>query len=393
MKNSVKIFVSYHKDMPYFESDIFKPLFCGAEKLTKKPKHAFLLDNEGINISDKNIFYSELTGHYWVLKNYLDTAKEDYVGFCHYRRFWDILNVSKGDYPCAYGVKYQGFKKLFNKWKKYDITGALSDFDVILPCRSYFTGSIINPIKPADGSEHTFREYFKLFHVEKLHSALIDVLKEDYQDYVKPADTVFDRDFMYPYNMYIMKTCLLKEFLTFMFDIFEKIENKLGNFKTPEYYRQFGFLSEIMVNIWLQKNADERNLKIGYCPFYMLDFETSYLENAALFKEAGEFEKAIKELLKIIKYTDNKTKYFNLIAQLYFAKKDFKNSVKYAQKGFENSVNALSCLILSDSYEHLNDYQQAYSFTEKALYLMPEDKALLNKLVYLSEKINNPAHK
>ena len=319
----------------------------------------------------------------------MNTAKEDYIGFCHYRRFWDILNISVTDYPCAYGVIYQSFKKLFNKWKKYDITGNLSGYDVILPCKSYFTGSIINPIKPTDGSEHTFREYFKLFHVEKLHNALIDVIKEEYSDYVKDADTVFEQEYMYPYNMYIMKTSLLKEFLTWMFDIFEKIEAKLGNFKTPEYYRQFGFLSEIMVNIWLEKNAKERNLKIGYCPFYMLDFETSYLEKAALLKEAGEFEKSIKELHKIIKYTDNKTKYFNLIAQLYSAKNDYKNTIKYAKLGFKNSNDILSCLLITDAYRQLKDIKKEFYYAEKTLELMPDDNTILNRLLFLSKQLNN----
>jgi len=36
------------------------------------------------NISDKNCYYSELTGLYWVWKNCHDV---DYVGTCHYRRY------------------------------------------------------------------------------------------------------------------------------------------------------------------------------------------------------------------------------------------------------------------------------------------------------------------
>ena len=389
MKNNIKIFVSYHKNMPYFESDIFSPIFCGAEMLKKPLKKFSLTDNTGKNISNKNIYYSELTGHYWVLKNYLDNANEDYIGFCHYRRFWDILNISDVDYPSAFGVNYHSFKKLFNKWKKYDITCKLSDYDVILPCKSYFTGSIINPIKPTDDSGHTFKEYFKLFHVENLHKELINVLNEDYTDYVNAADAVFNRDYMYPYNMYIMKTPLLKEFLTWMFDIFEKIENKIENFKIPKYYRQFGFLSEIMVNIWLEKEAKAQNLRIGYCPFYMLDFETSYLEKAALLKESGEFEKSIKEILKIIKYTDNKTKYFNLIAQLYSSKNDFKNTIKYAKCALKNSNDILSFLLITDAYQQLKDFHHAFYYAEKTLDLMPDDKTILNRLLFLSEQIKD----
>ena len=389
MKNNVKIFVSYHKDMPYFKSDIFQPIFCGAFSLKKNIKQDFLKDNFGENISDKNIYYSELTGHYWVLNNYLKYAEEDYIGFCHYRRFWDLLNVSQTDYPSAFGVLYQPFKKLFQKWKKCDITKNLSEYDIILPCKSYFTDNLINPIKPTDGSGHTFEEYFEQFHVKKLSDTLLKVLKDAYPEYYKSAKIVFSRDYMYPYNMYIMKTPILKEFLTFMFDIFNKIENEIGDYKTIEYQRQFGFLSEIIVNLWLEKNLKERNLKIGYCPFFMLDFETTYLEKAVLYKESGAIDKAIKEILKIIKYTDNKSKFFNLIAQMYFENNDYENTIKYAKKSLKNKPNTLSCLILGDTYQKNKDYKNAIKYLEYMLELDPTDNILLKRLMFLAEQAHD----
>ena len=45
----------------------------------------YLGDDTGDHISEKNIYYGELTGQYWVAKNDTDS---DYLGLCHYRRFF-----------------------------------------------------------------------------------------------------------------------------------------------------------------------------------------------------------------------------------------------------------------------------------------------------------------
>ena len=55
----------------------------------------WLLDNTNKNISQKNKHYGELTFYYWYWKNKLESVKENrWVGFCHYRRFWNQKNQS-----------------------------------------------------------------------------------------------------------------------------------------------------------------------------------------------------------------------------------------------------------------------------------------------------------
>ena len=46
-------------------------------------------DNIGLNISNENIYYGELTGLYWIWKNE-NINKEELVGFCHFNKCLDV---------------------------------------------------------------------------------------------------------------------------------------------------------------------------------------------------------------------------------------------------------------------------------------------------------------
>lgn len=51
----------------------------------------YIGDNTGDNISLRNPNYCELTGLYWAWKN----LKCDYIGLCHYRRYFTNSNLFK----------------------------------------------------------------------------------------------------------------------------------------------------------------------------------------------------------------------------------------------------------------------------------------------------------
>ena len=82
----IAIFVSTHKPVHRFESSIMQLVQVGAAQA--KVRFADTLhDDEGENISERNPAYCELTTQYWAWKQNLDV---DYVGFCHYRRYFDF---------------------------------------------------------------------------------------------------------------------------------------------------------------------------------------------------------------------------------------------------------------------------------------------------------------
>ena len=105
---SLNVWVITHKDgeklFNYDEN--YKFMHVGANLHTETD--CYYKDNIGLNISDKNPNYCELTGIYWVWKN---NIKSKYVGFEHYRRHFSLPEES--------------------------INGILQDKDVIMPPAYY----------------------------------------------------------------------------------------------------------------------------------------------------------------------------------------------------------------------------------------------------------------
>ena len=79
---SVRIFAMTHKQFDVPKEELYIPMHVGHAQA--KQEYGYLGDDTGDNISDLNCYYAELSGVYWVWKNYTEA---DYVGICHYRRF------------------------------------------------------------------------------------------------------------------------------------------------------------------------------------------------------------------------------------------------------------------------------------------------------------------
>ena len=108
MNNKVKIIVAYHKKAKLFKNEILFPLHLGRLLLPEEDKdYNWLLsnmagDNTGENISEKNKYLNEMTGIYWVWKNYDKVGNPDYIGLNHYRRFFKINYSNLNKYFSKY---------------------------------------------------------------------------------------------------------------------------------------------------------------------------------------------------------------------------------------------------------------------------------------------------
>lgn len=96
---TTKIICAYHKGAPQKfnpliiqHPDIFVPVLGGSR--IGGPTVGFfqvmLHDDTGDNISYLNSLFSENTVLYWAYKHYREIGNPDIIGFCHYRRFFDV---------------------------------------------------------------------------------------------------------------------------------------------------------------------------------------------------------------------------------------------------------------------------------------------------------------
>lgn len=214
----IKIIIATHK--PYWmpEDPVYLPVHVGA---AGKEDLGYQRDDEGENISAKNPYYCELTGLYWAWKN----LKADYLGLVHYRRYF-----SKG--------------KTKNKKERIltqpDYEKLLKDTDIILPKpRHYWI-------------ETNYSQYIHAHHQEDLDETRT-ILKEKHPDYIPTFDQCMRKRSGHRFNMFVMKSDLLDEYCSWLFDILSELEKRLDiTAYNRNDQRVFGFVGERLLDVWIK---------------------------------------------------------------------------------------------------------------------------------------------
>lgn len=238
-----QIYIAAHKEFTAPEDPVYLPIFLGrsAEK-----GFAGAADNTGDNISEKNPFFCELTGIYWIWKNAPST---DFVGLVHYRRYFcdkESKGILTGD-------------------KARELMG---EYDVILPKkRCYYI-------------ETCYSHYKHAHNIYDLDSAR-DVLSELHPDYVESFDRVMSQRSVYIYNMFIMKHALFADYCDWLFSILFELEKRIDISNYDAYNsRVFGFIAERLFNVWLARQqlktvelpvvfTEKQNVPLKYVKFFV----------------------------------------------------------------------------------------------------------------------------
>lgn len=245
--DNIKIFVGYHEEHPIFKTDVYQPILT-ANADWNHPD--VIKDNMGDNISDKNKNYAELTGHYWVWKNFLPKHKEiKYVGFCHYRRFLDF-DFTKTEALPFQPIMHDEFQELFKNYTQENILKFIGDYDVILPRPLPFIATV-------------YDQYLK-WHPRKDWDLSLLTIKQLYPEYVPETMEFISGHSMHTCINFIMKTELFEEFEQWLFSILFNLETICNWEEYDEYLtvRTPAYITERIFNIWLMHNIKEKGLKV-----------------------------------------------------------------------------------------------------------------------------------
>lgn len=252
---NIKILTSYHKKCALVSSEIIRPIQVGTS-INGTAYSDTLHDNTGINISDKNRMYCELTAQYWAWKN----LEADYYGFMHYRRYFCFsmshLNEDQfGNVLLPYPDE-QAIKKLH--LSDAEIEKVVMQYDLI--CTA-----------PQDtkelGQGATVYEHYKRspYHRIKDFDLVLSIIRDKYPEFVDATRKYINGHTAYFCNMYIMKKNIFHEYSKWLFDILEEHEKRTNfNDYDIDEYRVSGFLAERLWGIyytWLKENREYKILE------------------------------------------------------------------------------------------------------------------------------------
>ncbi len=263
MNNNQKIviFPIYFKKAPIFKNEIFKPIQAGCALNEIYSGGGILTDNTGDNISSKNPYYGELTATYWIWKNYLkENPNIEYIGFCHYRRFFDFINKKVEPYSFKL-TDYKFFTNNFLEKNTPDIIEkTVQEYDIILPRHIY-------------NLKQTIYNQYISNHPKELIDKFIEIVKSDYPDYAECMNNFLNGHEMYLALNFVMRKDLFINWCNWIFDILFKIEKTtdLTKYKTYNEIRGQAFVAERFFNVWLKYNIEKYNLKTKEINAYLLE--------------------------------------------------------------------------------------------------------------------------
>lgn len=222
----ITIAVATHKPYRMPEDPMYLPLHVGAA-LHPDVLPEMQGDDTGTNISDKNAYYSELTGLYWLWKN-VDTP---YKGLVHYRRHLGSPSLAKR-------LRRDRFERIVSHDELLPLLEATPMPIVVAKRRSYYI-------------ETVYSHYAHTFHGEQFDLCR-EVLSEHHPSYVEAWDHLMRSRSAHIFNMFVMGSELLDTYCAFMFDVLFEMERRLDPATyDPFHARYLGRVSERLLDPWL----------------------------------------------------------------------------------------------------------------------------------------------
>ncbi len=243
----IKVLVAAHKPCRLPEDPMYVPIQVGA---TGRPpiEGISLRDDAGDNISEKNPYYCELTGHYYAWKN----IPADALGLVHYRRFLSVAPWIK---------RALSRDRMELVMKQSEAERLLERFDAIVPAkRKYFIESL-------------YSHYIHTIGIDHLAMAR-EIIATDCPEYIPYVDEAYTNTWGYMFNMMILKKEYYDDYLGFLFPVLFKLEERIDTDVLSDFHKRlYGRVSEVLFNAWLLKAKKEKGMRVKEVAYMPLDAE------------------------------------------------------------------------------------------------------------------------
>lgn len=237
-----KIFVVTHKKVkfPNELDDCYIPIQVGiGEDLSNYAREN---TPNSDNIAHKNASFCELTVLYYIWKN----IKSDVVGLVHYRRYFTKRHgfigylINKGKHVLKQDKNMSAKHYIINQKQIDEI---ISTHDLIIP----------NPYR-LPKNQSVYEDYIQTHH-KKDWLLIQEIILQKYPDYYQCFNLVAESDSFIPCNAFIGKKQVISEYCEWLFDILFELEQRINLEEYDDYNKRvFGFLSERLFTVWIEKN-------------------------------------------------------------------------------------------------------------------------------------------
>lgn len=223
--------------------------------------HYELRDDSGINISDDNPLWGELSGLYWIWKN-VEFNDDDIIGFCHYNKKLDI-----SDHQIDSFFKNSGA----NSW---------------IVC------------KPGVAKPHTYPEDMIV---------LEDVLKKHFSNYYRVWQELYDsngaskdgRHTCSGGELFYTDKKGLDQYCRFLFDVLFEVKERIGYVDREPYHKRYlAFMGERLLRVYLVTNS--LNIKEVIIYFNNISFTRKILRKVSYILNFNRDSKHFSSLRKLL---------------------------------------------------------------------------------------------
>lgn len=261
---SVKIVLSCHKEVCFPKNEIYLPVHVGASSSSLNLA-GYQRDDEGDNISDRNFTYCELTAQYWAWKH----LKTDYIGQCHYRRYFAFEGARKHPNDHAqieidsldpFSISQLGIgdeKVIYNTLNGVDA--------IIAP-----TWDVSKTLTP-DGFKRNVRDHMVSYglvtnsDLDKL-VAITERLKPEF---AKGLTKYLSGKLYRGYNCFVLKREYFEQLCEFEFPILKEFDKSYDySHMTTTHKRICGYFGEILYSVFIDYLLSNKKIKYKEVPLY-----------------------------------------------------------------------------------------------------------------------------